>query len=232
MKRQPLTDPAASSPLGRTKSQVLGMLCASETPQSAHDIADSTGLHTNTARFHLDSLVETGLATRHSEDADTLGRPRMLYQAVSGAPPASRTSYRLLAEMLTSMVIAGMDRPDEAALAAGREWGSYLVERPRPSQRVDIPDVLRRIADMLTEAGFGTKSVPAEDGNTVLAIHHCPFRDLAEQHRDVVCSLHRGLMEGATEQMRAPVTSQLEPFAEPSRCLARLSPSRNAETES
>jgi len=39
----------------------------------------------------------------------------------------------------------------------------------------------------------------------------------------VICSLHLGLMRGALERMRAPVTAdRLDPFVEPSLCVARL----------
>jgi len=30
----------------------------------------------------------------------------------------------------------------------------------------------------------------------VVAFAHCPFRELAEEHPDLVCALHRGLVEG------------------------------------
>jgi hypothetical protein len=42
-------------------------------------------------------------------------------------------------------------------------------------------------------------------------------------HQDVVCQLHLGLMQGALDQMRAPVTvAGLQPFAEASLCVAHL----------
>ena len=54
-------------------------------------------------------------------------------------------------------------------------------------------------------------------------MHRCPFRDLAEQHGDVVCSVHLGLIRGALAEIGAPVTAtRLEPFVEPSLCRARL----------
>ena len=56
-----------------------------------------------------------------------------------------------------------------------------------------------------------------------LRLRRCPFREVAENHQDVVCPLHLGLMQGALAQMRAPVTAdRLEPFAEPSLCIAYL----------
>jgi predicted ArsR family transcriptional regulator len=32
-----------------------------------------------------------------------------------------------------------------------------------------------------------------------IAFAHCPFRDLAEQRPDLLCSLHRGLIEGVVD---------------------------------
>jgi predicted ArsR family transcriptional regulator len=56
-----------------------------------------------------------------------------------------------------------------------------------------------------------------------LCLRQCPFREVAQQHQDVVCALHLGLMQGALAQMRAPVTAdRLEPFAEPGLCVAHL----------
>ena len=44
-----------------------------------------------------------------------------------------------------------------------------------------------------------------------------------KNHQDVVCQLYLGRMQGALAQMRAPVTAdRLEPFAEPSLCIAYL----------
>ena len=52
-------------------------------------------------------------------------------------------------------------------------------------------------------------------------------KDLAggEPHRDLVCPVHLGLMQGALTELRAPVTvTALTPFAEPTACLAHLAP--------
>ena len=35
-----------------------------------------------------------------------------------------------------------------------------------------------------------------EGARAVVAFAQCPFRDLAEAHPDLVCALHRGLVEG------------------------------------
>ena len=51
------------------------------------EIADRAGLHPNTARFHLDALVDAGLAARAPKERTTPGRPSMAYRAVEGGGP-------------------------------------------------------------------------------------------------------------------------------------------------
>jgi predicted ArsR family transcriptional regulator len=75
-----------------------------------------------------------------------------------------------------------------------------------------------RVVDLLEEHGFEPER---ENGNVLM--HRCPFRDLAAEHGDVVCSVHLGLIRGALAEIGAPVTAtRLEPFVEPSLCRARL----------
>ena len=81
---------------------MLDLLRAAGSPVGVREIADQTGLHPNTARFHLDALVDAGLATRASKERTTPGRPSMAYQAVAGGeshraaalPPARRDAHQ------------------------------------------------------------------------------------------------------------------------------------------
>src|SRR5215469_15666608 len=99
--------PEDTTPLGRSRADVLDMLRAADGPLGVRDIANRMRLHQNTARFHLEALVEAGLAVRETEDREAPGRPRIGYRSVSGGP-AGRRRYRLLAEMLTTMITATM----------------------------------------------------------------------------------------------------------------------------
>lgn len=216
------TDPGTDPALGESRSRVLSLLRLSEGPLRVRDIAERTGLHPNTARFHLDGLVDAGLAHRHTERRTQPGRPRMVYRAAATDAPAGRRSYRLLAEMLTSLVAELLAQPDQEAIEAGEAWGRYLVERPAPSQRLDAEESIRRLSTVLADAGFAPGDV--EDPIApVIPLRHCPFREIAVQHRNVVCSLHLGLIRGVLSEIRAPLAAdRLEPFVEPSLCLARL----------
>jgi predicted ArsR family transcriptional regulator len=188
------------------------------------EVAKSVGLHPNTARFHLDGLVEAGLATRQAEGREQPGRPRTLYAAAPGSERAGRRSYRLLAEILTSYLAGQVRHPAQAALDAGTEWGRYMARRPAPFRKVTAEQATAELAEVLDEIGFAPQPVQAGRKRQVL-LHHCPFREAAEEHREVVCSVHLGLMQGLLDELDAPVQAeQLDPFVEPSLCVTHLAP--------
>src|SRR6266571_4752305 len=192
-----LLAPDSGPPLGRSRSRVLDLLRAADSPQGVQDVADRTGLHANTARFHLDGLVAAGLATRQTQARATPGRPSMTYRAAAGGP-------------------------GNAAAEAGRQWGAYLTEQPPPYSRPSAGQAIGRLAAILAEIGFAPEAV-TKGRKCQIRLRECPFREVAEHRQDVVCALHLGLMQGALSQMRAPVTAhRLEPFAEPSLCVAHL----------
>ena len=229
MDGQRLLEPEVSEDgpaLGRSRAAVLDMLRDADSPIGVREVARRTGLHQNTARFHLEALVTAGLAARETEDRETPGRPRIGYRAVADGP-GGRRQYRLLSVMLASLIAGTMPEPAAAAEAAGREWGAYLAEQPPPFQRLTAADAIAKLTGIMRELGFEPSSSAAAsaepDGRYLLELHQCPFLEVAREHRDVICALHLGLMRGALDRMRAPVTADgLDPYAEPGLCVARL----------
>jgi predicted ArsR family transcriptional regulator len=207
---------------GGSRAVILRMVRGEVRPLGIREVARRTGLHQNTARFHLEALVAAGLAARETEGKDTPGRPRMGYRAIAGGPH-DRREYRLLSVMLASLIAGTMPEPAAAAEAAGREWGAYLGEKPTPFQRLSAEETVTKLTGVMAELGFEPHTVTGADGRYRLELRRCPFLEVARQHRDVICALHLGLMRGALDLMRAPVTAdELTPFAEPGLCVARL----------
>ncbi len=163
-------------------------------------------------------LAEAGLVSSRAEERDRPGRPRIVFSAAADSSPG-RQDYRLLAAILAGSP-SGSAGGATAAERAGHAWGRYLVERPPPQAAVTEDEAARHVVELLDEHGFE----PEREGHDVL-MHRCPFRDLAEEHGDVVCSVHLGLIRGALEEIGAPVeATALEPFVEPGLCRARLGP--------
>jgi predicted ArsR family transcriptional regulator len=122
--------------------------------------------------------------------------------------------YRLLADILATLITGTRARTGANALA--REWGDYLVTRhaPPPGARRPGPN-LAGLREALAEAGFDPRFRRKGTRTVEIALRGCPFRDLLEDHRELVCTVHRGLLEGMLEGSRPALhLRSLEPLAD------------------
>ncbi|WP_026924046.1 helix-turn-helix transcriptional regulator [Glycomyces arizonensis] len=200
------------------RDEVLRTLKEAAGPLSIAEIAEALEVHPNTVRFHLDKLVERGQVERGRADRRVPGRPAQVFRAAPGMDPAGPRHYRLLAEALTRGLAAAPDSRARA-IEAGRAWGLRSASGADAAAGAD--DALERLAALLDELGFA----PQRQGGAQIGLRHCPFLELAASGSPIVCQIHLGLMRGALEAWRSPVTvDRLEAFAEPDRCLAHTAP--------
>jgi predicted ArsR family transcriptional regulator len=221
--------------VSQRRNQVLNLVQRTNGPVGAAEVAELVGIHPNTARFHLEALVEDGILERVSEPpGGGRGRPGIGYQARPGLAKGGARRYRLLAEILLGHLATDRD-PPQAARQAGRAWGAHLIARPAPGHTTTEPatDAAARLTAMLDEMDFAPEPVTDPDGvPRRIRLRHCPFLELADPHRDLVCALHLGLIQGALTELAAPITAtDLTPFAEPAACLAHLDPTTHPATQ-
>ncbi|MGH7762394.1 MAG: helix-turn-helix transcriptional regulator [Candidatus Dormibacteraceae bacterium] len=191
-------------------------------------LGELIGLHPNTVRSHVDQLIEAGLVRSLTAPPAGRGRPRVLYEAVAEPAPAHQSGYRLLAQILAGY-LATTDRPQVVAESAGRTWGSYLTHKPKPFAEVSAEEATQKVVGLFTELGFMPEAVE-ESGERRILLHRCPFREVAESNRTVVCAVHLGMLKGALTEMGAPLqATQLEPFVGPTLCIAHLQTARPAQ---
>jgi predicted ArsR family transcriptional regulator len=199
------------------RSQIAAELEASPEGLDVRQLAERLELHANTIRWHLGILADAGLVSSRTAERSAPGRPRILYSLMPGAEVAGRDEYRLLATILTATLASRDDGSGQAA-SAGRIWGRYLVATPPPGTRVSDEQAAERVAELLDEQGFAPR---VEDGT--LCMYRCPFAELATTHPEIVCTLHRGLIDGALEELGTSLeTIELEVFPRPDRCVAHL----------
>ena len=212
--------------MNERRRQVLDVVNQATAPVGVSEIADHIGVHPNTARFHLEALVSDGIVERVSDIPSGPGRPRVGYRPRPGLARGGARRYRMLAEILLGQLSATNDDPPAAATAAGRTWGAHLVPRPAPFHEITRDEAVSRLTTMLDDLDFAPEPVADDDGPPDrIRLRHCPFLELAEPHRGLVCPLHLGLMQGALFELGAPMTViGLEPFAETTACLAHLTP--------
>ncbi len=197
-------------------------------PLDSRELGRLIGLHPNTVRSHVDKLIEAGLVRNLTAPTSGPGRPRVLYEAVADGEAAQQSGYRLLAQILASY-LATSDRPQAIAESAGRAWGRYLTDKPSPFTGCSADEATQKVVQLFSELGFMPEAAVESDERKIL-LHRCPFREVAQSNQTVVCAVHLGMLKGALAEMGAPLqATQLEPFVEPTLCVAHLrevSPSR------
>ena len=185
-------------------------------PVSRDEAASEAGIGRALAVYHLDKLVESGLLTASYQRppgrrGPGAGRPAKVYarsdrEFAVTVPPRE---YELAARLLVQAVEADPSARSRAVLAeAARRLGTELgsVFRPSPADRdAGEQDVAgpkageRDVTGVLTQQGYE----PCGGADGVIRLRNCPFHQLTEQHREVVCGMNLALVEGLVEGLGA-----------------------------
>lgn len=198
-----------------------------ETLRARHDgvdvqeLAELEGLHPNTVRWHLAVLGEAGLVESRRAESHGPGRPRILYTASAAARAPRSDEHRLLATILAELVAGDTDATSRAE-RAGFAWGEHLPV-PLPEGAGDA-ETAAEVCDLLDRQGFAPEAPAAgAPGEIALRMRRCPFHDLAETHPEVVCGVHRGLIDGVLSGLGGTLRVRgLDVLVEPDLCVLHL----------
>jgi predicted ArsR family transcriptional regulator len=185
-----------------TRYAIYLELARSSRPLTTADIAETLGLHPNTVRPHLERMREVGLLGVEVGGRGDVGRPQHRYSIAPDAPSLGLEppTMPVLARMVLGMARRLGAGPDDA-VAVGVTEG---VQRARPY--ATAPSTLEALVADLDRLGFDpvvtdAAGDPADDDAAVVAFANCPFAPLADEHPDLVCALHRGLIAGFVAEM-------------------------------
>ena len=197
-----------------TRYRLYRYLRLSGRPVSVRELSTRLSLHPNTLRPQLRRLEEVGLVSTETRKGSTVGRPQVLYAAVDREDREGR-DYRLLAEILSGLMSGG--RQLERAETLAKDWGAYLVGRssPRPGAKRPSGPNLAALQEALAEAGFDPRFRRRSAKVVEISLRDCPFRDLMDEHRELACAVHRGLLEGMLGASRPSLRlTEFQPLAD------------------
>jgi len=189
-------------------------------PVSVREMSRRLSLHPNTLRPHLRRLEDAGLVSRETRRTAAVGRPQTLYTALE-LEAAEDRDYRLLAEMLSGLVRG--KRAMGQAYQLATEWGAYLLAEagpgPKPGAQPASGRNLALLQEAMARAGFDPR-FRRQGGRAIeISLRDCPFRDLTEDHRELACTLHRGLIEGMLAGLSPPLAvREFRPLVERTIC--------------
>ncbi len=206
---------ANASPVARSRgrvsrSQVLSALRDSDGAVTLEEISETTGLHVNTVRGHLDVLIAAGHAQRDQEERQGRGRPRLTYRSTT----ESDSPYDELAHALTH----ALESADARTLAkdTATRWRltvSPMAPAANPDEAVD------RAVEGLRAAGFAVDATMLGDSIVVGA---CPYAGLIETH-PIICDIHTELLAQMLHDTGQDVTVEaMDVWVRPTLCRARL----------
>jgi len=185
------------------RAAILGALRASPDGLDTGRLAAHVGLHANTVRWHLDRLRSSGLLWSEPEHRGSRGRPAVVFRLTAEGVVAGRDEYRLLAMMLTDALAR-----HATAYETGVCWGRHLHEA--------TPDA--SVVEVLDHEGFAAEQVDER-----IEMRRCPFSALANGAPQIICGLHRGIIDGVLEASASGrEVERLDSFVEPTLCVAQL----------
>lgn len=206
-----------------TRYAIYLEMARSPRPLATAEIAETLDLHPNTVRPHLERMRDLGLVEVTAAATGAVGRPQHRYAIADDAPSLGLEPpvFPLLARVLLAGAAAGGLDPDDLA-DAGRDQGVAAAAAVQPA--LACADALEK---ELSGLGFDPARVDDADDVTI-AFTHCPFRELAEAHPDLVCSMHRGMVEGFVGARGDAEVTRFHPLVDRSPCRVELqtAPSR------
>jgi predicted ArsR family transcriptional regulator len=173
-------------------------------PVSRDEAATAAGISRKLAAFHLDKLVDRGLLTHTyarppGRGGRGAGRSAKYYEPsdrqIDVTIPERR--YDLLGSVFVRAPrsqregVAG----EHAARRAAGEMGFEIGRAERQRLGLPPPGPERAMAvatPVLEETGYE----PYRDEGGCVHLRSCPFHELAEQARDLVCGMNERLVEG------------------------------------
>ena len=127
--RSSLHDIRSQISLSPAQRRVLEVVESAGQPISSAEVAKTLKLHPNTAREHLDALLNAGLVTTVPMRTGKRGRPTLLYSVTTLDPNQILSTYL---DVITATAISLAEGSDGVAqaIAVGKNWAGLTPPRP------------------------------------------------------------------------------------------------------
>jgi predicted ArsR family transcriptional regulator len=182
-----------------TRFAIFRQITSAEKPLTVKDLVALFGMHHSAIRIHLNKLEEAGLIiSRKQHNPGAVGRPQLTFlpnpRALSITLPAR--NYQLLSQLLLEFAARSED-PDKAKEFAHSWGGSYIRTRGYLADgRLPFEQGVAALVEELQALGNAPQNLLLDDDSASFTQSNCPFLELAQRYRPLVCSLHQSLNRG------------------------------------
>ena len=244
--RSSLHDIRSQISLLPAQRRVLEVVEGAGQPISSAEVAKTLKLHPNTAREHLDALLNAGLVTTLPMRTGKRGRPTLLYSVTTLDPNQILSTYL---DVITATAISLAEGSDGVAqaIAVGKNWAGLTCPQPAQSDTqgasgavapsavssaeaaspADEANMTQRLENAIAQLRpiFTVMGFAPELAKNKLVLHSCPFAKGGWPH-PLVCIIHEAyIAELLTRSSGVRVVSSAELKLHPqlaSTCLVEL----------
>jgi predicted ArsR family transcriptional regulator len=203
-------------------------LRSSGTAVGRDEAASAANISRSLAAFHLDRMAEARLLEVEyrrlsGRSGRGAGRPAKLYRVAARHVAVSlpATHYSLAGRILATAIEE--KRPHEDGSAAVRR----VARRVGGELGGDLRDRSRSRADALAVAEWAARQLGYEPDHHAdrVELRNCPFDELADSHRELVCQMNRALLGGLLPAVGAEgVSAEPVPRRPGVSCCVRMTP--------
>lgn len=180
-----------------TEARIIEVLRAAAEPLDTATIARRLGLHPNGVRTQLQRLDRSGVVDSETAQGE-VGRPRVLWRVTPRAIAEADLPHTgwAMARSLARAIPATPARLREVE-AAGVELGLELAADIGAAGGADGQDAIGRALGAL---GFAPRR-HFDGAITRYELRRCPYAEAVRENQPVVCTLHRGVVQGVLQSL-------------------------------
>ena len=196
--------PAAYSAISSYSRVEILHLLQTNPQQTVGDLVTATGLHANTVREHLQRLIERGFVATETEKRTVRGRPRVFYRSVDGDQVSSELHRRNV----------------EAAVERGDLMRRVMPETAVGDLDPDAQHQLDAVVEQLLDGGFDPV---VDEEELTIDLTPCAHAESQAGHRQTLCEVHLGIMQGALSEAGGPLAIEgMRAACDPRECVIQL----------
>nr|WP_197970003.1 helix-turn-helix domain-containing protein [Mesobacillus harenae] len=174
---------------------------------TVQEIADNFEIHPNVARLHLSKLEDVNMLVSETKKTGKGGRPSRLYRLSEDVIQLNFPfrDYQLLSKIAILTMLELGEQGKKALYLTGKRLGSELIEQQisrhhHTDGAFTFDQKLNIIKSASTMAGFYPEFEVSDDKTKIyFQIFNCPFKEVAIDHSEAVCSMHYEFLKGMFE---------------------------------
>lgn len=176
---------------------------------TVQEVADNFNIHPNVARLHLSKLEDVNMLASETKKTGKGGRPSRLYRLSDGVIQLHfpYRDYMLLSRVAIQTMLSLGEEGKKALYLTGKRFGTEIIEQEMAKKQltgaeIDFEQKLAILKNAATLAGFDPEfEVNGEQTKIFFQIFNCPFKEVAAEHSETVCSMHHEFLIGMFEAL-------------------------------